>query len=124
VRTENHQSIFSTLNNLIDILETPTSGTFGKQNLAYGLEVANSNIDNALDNVLTVRASVGSRLKELDTLDNAGEDKGLQYAQRLSELQDLDYVKALTDLSKQQVILEAAQKSFVQTSGLSLFKFI
>jgi flagellar hook-associated protein 3 FlgL len=42
----------------------------------------------------------------------------------LSELQDLDYTQAVTQLSMQQVTLEAAQKSFVKTSGLSLFNFI
>ena len=31
---------------------------------------------------------------------------------------------SLTDLSRQQTTLEAAQKSFAQTSSLSLFKFL
>jgi len=111
--------VFETLNDLITLLNTP--GTAG---LAAGLATANSDTDLALDHVLTVRASVGSRLQELDALDNAGEDRNLQYSQILSELQDLDYAKALTQLSQQQLILEAAQQSFVKTSGLSLFNFI
>ena len=110
---------FATLNDLITLLSTP--GTAG---LAAGLATANSKTDQALDNVLTIRASVGSRLQELDALDNAGEDRSLQYSQILSDLQDLDYAKALTQLSQQQVTLEAAQQSFVKTSGLSLFNFI
>jgi flagellar hook-associated protein 3 FlgL len=81
-------------------------------------------MDLALDNALTVRASVGSRLKELDALDNAGEDRNLQYSQVLSDLQDLDYTQALTQLSQQQITLEAAQRSFVTVSGLSLFNFL
>jgi flagellar hook-associated protein 3 FlgL len=111
--------VFKTLNDLITLLNTP--GTAG---LAAGLATANSDTDQALDNVLTVRASVGSRLQELDALDNAGEDRKLQYSQILSELQDLDYAKALTQLSQQKLTLEAAQQSFVKTSGLSLFNFI
>jgi flagellar hook-associated protein 3 FlgL len=81
-------------------------------------------MDSALDSVLTVRASVGSSLQELDALDNVGTDRDLQYSKVLSELQDLDYTQAVTQLSMQQVTLEAAQKSFVKTSGLSLFNFI
>ena len=77
-------------------------------------------MDLALDNVLTVRASVGARLQELDALDSAGEDRHLQYSQTLSELQDLDYASALTELSKQQTILEAAQRSFVTVFRLVL----
>jgi flagellar hook-associated protein 3 FlgL len=48
----------------------------------------------------------------------------LQYSKSLSDLEDLDYTAALSDLAKQQTIMEAAQKSFVATTGLSLFKFI
>lgn len=113
------QDVFATLNALIVQLETP--GTAG---LDATLATANGDLDLALNNVLTVRASVGSRLQEIDALDNAGEDRKLQYSQELSELQDLDYAQALTQLSQQQLTLEAAQKSFVKTSGLSLFNFL
>lgn len=113
------QDIFQTLGDLINLLQTP--GTTG---LTAGLETANGNVDLALDNVLTVRASVGARLQELDALDSAGEDRHLQYSQVLSELQDLDYADALTQLSQQQTILEAAQRSFVSVSSLSLFNFL
>ncbi|OZA27487.1 MAG: flagellar hook-associated protein 3 [Hydrogenophilales bacterium 17-64-11] len=113
------QDVFATLNALIVQLETP--GTAG---LDATLATANGDLDLALNNVLTVRASIGSRLQEIDALDNAGEDRKLQYSQTLSELQDLDYAQALTQLSQQQLTLEAAQKSFVKTSGLSLFNFL
>ena len=113
------QDVFKTLNDLITLLQTP--GTAG---LSAGLATANGNLDKALDSVLTVRASVGSRLQELDALDTAGSDRTLQYSQILSNLQDLDYTQALTQLSQQQTTLEAAQRSFVKTSGLSLFNFL
>ena len=112
------QDIFQTLNDLIGMLQTagaPDPVALANRNTEVGL---------ALDNVLTVRASVGSRLQELDALDYAGDDRNLQYSQILSELQDLDYTKAITQLSQQQFTLEAAQKSFVKTSSLSLFNFI
>ncbi len=113
------QDVFQTLNDLVTLLNT--SGTAG---LTAGLASANGKIDLALDNVLTVRASAGSRLQELDALDNAGEDRHIQYSQILSDLQDLDYTQALTKLSQQQITLEAAQRSFVTISGLSLFNFL
>lgn len=113
------QDIFKTLNDLIDLLDTP--GTVG---LATGLATAKGNIDEAMENVMTVRVSLGTRLQELDALDYAGDDRDLQYSQTLSELQDLDYAKAITQLSQQQFTLEAAQQSFVKTSSLSLFSFL
>lgn len=124
VRPGRNQSLFTTLGDLITILETPATGTVGKANLTQGLSTANGNLDNALDSILSVRASVGSRLKEIDSLDDAGADRNIQYAQALSQLQDVDYVKAISDLNQQQVTLEAAQKSFVKISGLSLFNLL
>lgn len=115
------QSLFTTLSDLINLLETPAADAASKANLTHGLAVASGTLANALDSVLTVRASVGSRLKEIDSLDSAGEDRDIQYAASISALVDLDYVKAISDLTKQKITLEAAQKSFVQISGLSLF---
>jgi flagellar hook-associated protein 3 FlgL len=112
------QDMFATLNDLITLLQTPGMPA------ATDLETAKTDIDLALDNILTVRASAGSRLQELEALDYAGEDRNIQYSQVLSELQDLDYNEALTKLSQQQTILEAAQRSFVTISNLSLFNFL
>ncbi|MGK2952695.1 MAG: flagellar hook-associated protein FlgL [Thiobacillus sp.] len=127
------QDVFETLNDLITLLNTPgidqnipVGQPVGQNDsaLTIGLAAANSKLDLGLDNVLTVRASLGSRLQELDALDSAGEDRHIQYSQILSDLQDLDYTQALTQLSQQQITLEAAQRSFVTISGLSLFNFL
>jgi flagellar hook-associated protein 3 FlgL len=77
-----------------------------------------------LKNVSNASGSVGIRLKELDSLNTLGGGRDLQYAQTLSNLQDLDYNKALSDLTRQQMALQAAQKTFTQTSSLSLFNYI
>jgi len=118
------QDIFNTLKDLITLLQTPVVTPADAAALSSGLALAGSNTDLALDNVLTVRASVGTRLQEIDALDFAGDDRNLQYSQTLSELQDVDYTQALTQLSQQQFIFEAAQRSFVTVSGLSLFNFL
>jgi flagellar hook-associated protein 3 FlgL len=74
--------------------------------------------------VLTVQASVGARQKELDYLDTSGDDLNIQYASTLSDLQDLDTVKAISQFSQQQLTLQAAQQSFKAMSSLSLFNYI
>jgi len=115
---------FKTLTDLINLLNTPVVTAADKAALAAGLATAGSNMELSLDNVLTIRASVGSSLQELDALNEAGTDRNLQFSQLLSEIQDLDYTQALTQLSQQQFILEAAQRSFSTISKLSLFNFI
>lgn len=119
------QDIFSTLGALIAALNTPVSGNpVGGTRLANDLNTALSNLDLALDNILRVRASVGAALKEVEAHRITGEDLGLQYSATLSELQDLDYAKAISDLALKQANLEAAQKSFLRVQGLSLFNYL
>lgn len=117
------ESIFTTITNLIGALNQSGSGDAGQARLTGALNAAHNTLDTAY-NVLSVRAEVGSRLKELDTLDSAGDDLDLQYASTLQGLQDLDVVKAISLFSQQQITLQAAQKSFTAMSGLSLFNYI
>ena len=118
------QSVFATMEDLIATLEKPVATEAERKMFNYKLSAAGENIDNALDNVLTTRASVGSRLKELDNLDEAGSARDIQYADQLSAIQDLDYVKAISEMSQKQMMLQAAQQSFVKVSGLSLFNYL
>lgn len=118
------QSIFTTVQNLIATLKNPAGNATGNAKLQNGLDASLADIDQALDHVLTVRADAGASLRELDTLTNGNADQSLQYDQTLSRLQDLDYNQALSDFARQQVSLEAAQKSFAKVSSLSLFDYL
>lgn len=118
------QDVFKTLTDLVTLLNTPTTTPAASAALTAGLATANTGIQNAMDAVMTTRSSVGTRLNELTALDTEGSARDLQYAQSLSDYQDLDYAKAISQLSQQQMTLEAAQKSFVSITGLSLFKLL
>ena len=119
-----NQSIFTTVNDLINMLQTPVSNPKARADLTQGLQSFQNHISNALDNVMSVRASVGARLNEIDVLNTQGDDRDAQYAESIANLQELDYTKAVTDLSKQKTMLEAVQQSFMQTMNLSLFKYL
>jgi flagellar hook-associated protein 3 FlgL len=119
-----YQSMFKTLSDLISILETPVTDAASKAAFSSGLSAAQGNLSNALDNVLRVHASLGTRMKEVDTLNESGEELNIQYKQQLSELRDVDYAKAISDLTQQQTYLEATQKAFLKVQGLSLFDYI
>jgi len=124
VNPSNKKSIFETVQDLIAALKTDGTGDVGQANLTNLLNTANSNVDNAIDNVLSVRASVGARLKEMDYLDSAGDDLNLQYATTLSDLQDVDTVTAISQFTQQQISLDAAQKSYKTLTSMSLFNYI
>lgn len=117
-----NESIFKTISDMITALNTPVAG--GDASLTNSLNNGLNQLDNALNNILTVRSSLGLRLNEIDALQSAGEDLGLQFKQNLSELQDVDYNKAISDLTQQQMSLQAAQQTFAKVAGLSLFDYL
>ena len=118
------EDIFKTLHDLITLLETPVTNDTDKANLTAGLATANGNLDKTLDNVLTVRASIGARLNEIDALDDTGSARDIQYQENLADLVGLDPVEAYSRLMQQQITLQAAQKAYVSASGLSLFQYM
>jgi flagellar hook-associated protein 3 FlgL len=124
VQPSQKQSVFTTLQGLIDTLKAPANGSAGKAALSNGLASASANMANALNNVLTVQASVGANLKELDTLDTSGQALDQQYTQTLNDLDNYDLAKTISMFTQQQQTLQAAQISFKTMSGLSLFNYI
>jgi len=124
VAASSSQSLFGTLSNLITALEAGGGGGSGNALLANRIGFALTNLDQAHENLLRVRAGIGARMNEIDALSNAGEDLALNYEAILSRLRDVDYSSALSQLSQQQTYLEAAQKSFLKVTGLSLFNYV
>jgi flagellar hook-associated protein 3 FlgL len=118
------QSVFESISDLITTLEAGVVGSTDRTRLANGLNRGLADIDQALEHVLTVRAQMGAGMRELDTLASGNESQQLLHDATLSRLQDLDYNAALSDFSRQQLALEAAQKSFIQVSRLSLFDYL
>ncbi|HVK94248.1 MAG TPA: flagellar hook-associated protein FlgL [Noviherbaspirillum sp.] len=119
-----NESIFTTLNNLLTTLEASGSGATGQAKLTNGLNAANNSIDNALDNLLEVRASIGTRLNEIDVLDSTGDDLHIQYTEAMNQLQEIDLAEAISNFSQQQLTLQAAQQSFTKIAQLSVFNYI
>lgn len=116
--------IFANLQNVITALKRPVATDADRAALANSLATANRKMSNSLDNVSTVQSSVGSRMQELDALDTIGSNRGLNYTQTLSGLQDLDYASAITQYYQKQTALQAAQQSFMQIQGMNLFKYL
>ncbi|OIP17285.1 MAG: flagellar hook-associated protein 3 [Comamonadaceae bacterium CG_4_9_14_3_um_filter_60_33] len=119
--------VFGAISDIIKTLKKPIeadSTGVGQANLLNALSTANRKMTNAHDNVLTVRASIGSRLQELDALNVTGGNRVLLDKSHLSELQDLDYASAIAEFYQRQTALEATQKVFVKIQGLSLFNYL
>lgn len=124
IKPSTNESIFTTISNMISALNTPVASSSDSAELSGTLIHGTRNLDNALDKILAVRASLGVRLNEVNALQSAGDDLEMQLKKSLSELQDLDYSKAISELTMRQMYLQAAQQSFAKVQDLSLFKYI
>jgi flagellar hook-associated protein 3 FlgL len=119
-----NQSLFQTMQSLIGILKQPLGTSYTTTEFSSALASQLTNLDQSLANVSRVQTSVGSSMNELDSLGANASSLDIQYQQTLSDVQDLNYTKAISDFTMQNMSLEAAQKSFVKISGLSLFNYL
>ena len=113
------QSMFQSVQDMITFLNTP-GGSAGSPAYTDALK----NISASIDNVLRNQATVGARQSSLESMTNTAEDRKVQYAQQLSAIEDLDYAKAITEISQKKLQLEATQATFAKTAQLSLFSYI
>ncbi len=118
--------VFQSISDVISALRTPVAhtGAAGQATVLNALSTANRKITNAHDNVLTVRASVGSRLQELDALGATGDQRTLHDKSYLSDLQDLDYASAMAEFYQRQTALQASQQTFVKIQQIALFNYL
>ena len=120
-----NQDLFKTIKDAIDLLELDQEGTAeNRAHFRNTINTAMRELDNNLDNALTVRASMGARLNELDVVDAVAGNRMMNYEQTMSDLVDLDYAQAISEYSLRQVGLQAAQKAFVDVKGMSLFNYL
>jgi flagellar hook-associated protein 3 FlgL len=118
------QSVFTTLSKLTQGLQNLSDSATDKQRLNDLVSETLDNVDAAETNINTVRAKVGARLNTLQSSSDLQSGVSLINNQVLSQVRDLDYASAISQLTQQNVVLQAAQQSFAKISALSLFDFI
>jgi flagellar hook-associated protein 3 FlgL len=118
------QDMFTTLQNLVTTLQrsnvTPQERAQFDTNMAATL----TQLDQALDHTNGVRSEVGTRLAVLDETADSRDAQQVELSKSLSELRDLDYASAITQLNIQLAGLQAAQSSYTKIGQLSLFDYL
>jgi flagellar hook-associated protein 3 FlgL len=114
-------SAFSTLNGLITTLST--TGLSNAQ-LASQIGGALQQIDNAITNMSDVSASVGARVNSITSSQSTAKIVQTNLQTQVSNLSDVDYAAAITQLSTAELSLQAAQESYASIAKLSLFNYL
>lgn len=115
------QGILNTIAALRQSLESEPDTPAGNLNTRDAVAVALVNLDNGMQAVSSVQGEIGARLNIIETTQTDNEDVSLVNKAVQADLRELDYAEALSRLSFQTIILEAAQQSYMKISGLNLF---
>jgi flagellar hook-associated protein 3 FlgL len=118
---QEQRSILNTISRLRQALESSPTSPVGNLAVRDEVAIALTNLDNGMGRVLEVQTEIGARLNLIDTTEVDNEDVTLVNKAVQADLRELDYAEALSRLSFQTIVLEAAQQSFVKISGLNLF---
>ena len=91
-----------------------------RNNMNRGLQ----ELDTLSQRVAVSQAKVGSAMNVVDNQLAVIDETRLQLKTVLSEIEDLDYNEAITEMQKRMLSLQASQASFAQISRLNLFEYI
>ncbi|PCI47379.1 MAG: flagellar hook-associated protein 3 [Moraxellaceae bacterium] len=125
IKSSRTQDLLTTFERIALALEDDGNSTAGGyQRLTQILGDSLNNLNNAEVRNLTVRAQLGARLNVAESSEVLNEELVFQSKKVLSEIRDLDYAEAVSNLTFQIFVLEATQASFARVSSLSIFNFI
>ena len=114
-------SAFSTVSNLVATLN---SSTLNNAQIATQIGGSLQQIDNAITHLNDVSASVGARINAITSSQTSAQSEQTNLTASISQLQDIDYAAAITQLNTEEISLQAAQASYASIAKLSLFNYL
>tara|TARA_R110000787_G_scaffold107614_1_gene215649 strand:+ start:9670 stop:10872 length:1203 start_codon:yes stop_codon:yes gene_type:complete len=124
VKPAARQDLFTTLDKLATAFAAGDDSPLGRAQLHNEVNRQLNNLDQTMENVLAVRTRIGTRLNNIDSQSQVNEDFILQMREAQSNVEDIDFVEAISRLNLQTVALQAAQQTYIQVQGLSLFNLL
>jgi len=121
VNPATNQSVFATVQNLVNVLTGGSTGTTNFHNLVADV-LADMSL--AEEKLISSRSNLGTRQNALDNQFNLNEDSILRFTETISNIEDIDFTTAVSNLNLQLVGLQAAQQAYTRVQNLSLFNFL
>jgi flagellar hook-associated protein 3 FlgL len=119
-----NKSIFDTYRDIANALESNSDDAAVRAQMHTILNQGLQELQTDLINVDRIRSGIGARLNALEGQSDINESAGLQLKTVKSAIEDLDYAEAISRFQQQLTGVEAAQKTYIQIQGLSLFDYI
>mgnify|MGYP005987780517 CR=1 FL=1 len=120
---EENISVFDTVKDAINWMELGTSTSNSPQHSVDYSEILGQ-LEQALNHMTARRVDAGVRLSLIDVQTSNHADSSLNVQSGLSNIEDLDFAKAVSSFEQSQLSLQAAQQTFVQIKNLSLFNYL
>jgi len=120
---EENISVFDTIKSAIDWMNVGTSSATPEQHQVDHEEILNQ-LSSALNHMTIRQTDAGVRGNLIDHQKTSHLDTELVMSKGRSNIEDLDYAKAISKFEQSQVALQAAQQVFVKIKDLSLFNYI
>lgn len=115
------QNVATILNDMVVALNT---ADISPEALAQAIDFGLTDLDAAEVNLGSVRAKTGSRMNSAQTAILTNTDFEIANKDTRSKIQDVDYAEAMTELTKQDTALQAAQATFTRITRMSLFDYL
>jgi flagellar hook-associated protein 3 FlgL len=107
--------VLGTIDNLINALGS---------NDVSGVQSTVSDLDKSMNQVLSARTDIGARMNRLEATNNFLSNTQVYLQKTISDKQDIDIAKAISDLTQQQTAYQAALMSTAKISSMSLLDYL
>lgn len=115
------QGVLDTIARFKDAMTNYDGSAESKAKLSATIATTLDNLGHAHTSTLDVISSIGGRMNTLESTRDLHLDTELHSNDVLSQLRDVDWAEAATRLKQQEMILQAAQQTFLRVSQLTLF---
>jgi flagellar hook-associated protein 3 FlgL len=115
------KNIAETLNDFVNVLNDKS---IADSDFERGLSDVLAGVDNSMASVANTISKIGARRNSTDSVFESNLDLEISNKKARANIQEVDYAEAVSELSRQETALQAAQATFSRVTGTSLFDYI
>jgi flagellar hook-associated protein 3 FlgL len=119
-----NSNIFSTIQSMITALQTPADTPTAQAALTNSLASGLTQVENTLNNVTAVQASVGGRTQQVEAMQTVTASLTSQNTTALSGIVSTNLTQTISQYTQTQYSLQASEQAFVQVQQQSLFQYL